>query len=83
MRRVDDILSSDYGGKSKGLSTVNLLTNQYVGNFYQIFNKKLLKIPTINAEMIFPVTYLETFSDSLCFDYESKCIAIYNKNKKY
>jgi hypothetical protein len=82
MRRVDDILSYDFGEKSKGLSTVNLITNKYVGNFYQLYHKKLLKMPTINAEMIFPKTYLETFSDILCFDYESKCLVLYEKNKK-
>lgn len=82
MRRVDDILSSDYGTKFKGLSTVNLITNKYVGNFYQVYNKKILKMPTINSKMVLPETYLETFSDILCFDYESKCLALYNKNKK-
>jgi hypothetical protein len=82
MRRVDDILSYDFGQKSKGLSTVNLITNRYVGNFYQVYQKKLIKMPIINVEMIFPKTYLETFSDTLCFDYEAKCIVLYDKNKK-
>ena len=32
--------------------------------------------------MVLPETYLETFSDILCFDYESKCLALYNKKEK-
>lgn len=81
MRRVDDILSIHYGAKYKGLSAVNLITNKYVGDFYQVCNKKAVKIPTINAEMIFPKTYLETFNDILCFDFEAKCLLLYDKNK--
>ena len=79
MRRIDDILSYDYGEKAKGKSSVNLLTNQYTGDFYKVTQGKLQKMPTIKTTMIFPKTYLETFSDSLCFDYESKCLALYNK----
>jgi len=81
MRRVDDILSIRYGHKFKGFSEVNLTTNKYVGNFYQVCNKKVVKIPTINSEMIFTKTYLETFNDVVCFDYETKCVMLYNKNK--
>ena len=81
MRRVDDILSFDYGDKAKGLSTLNLVTNKYVGNFYQVFKKKLIKMPIIYAEMIFPQTYLETFSDTICFTYEARCIALYEREK--
>lgn len=81
MRRVDDILSFDYGDGAKGKSTVNLLTNEYVGNFYQIYKGKLRKMPTIIAKMEFPKTYLETFSDIICFDYEKKCLVLY-KNKQ-
>lgn len=80
MRRVDDILKYDYGEKATGKSSVNLLTNEYVGDFYKVVNGKLQKIPTIKIKMVFPKTYLDTFSDSLCFDYEAKCLALYKKN---
>lgn len=80
MRRVDDILRYDYGEKAKGKSSVNLLTNDYIGDFYKVANGKLQKIPTIKTKMAFPTTYLETFNDSLCFDYEAKCLALYKKN---
>ncbi|WP_347218735.1 hypothetical protein [Chryseobacterium sp.] len=84
MRRIDDILSFDYGNQAKGQSSVNLLTNEYVGNFYTVTHKKLQKMPTIKAKMTFPVTYLETFSDTLCFEYERQCLALYKaQEKKY
>lgn len=79
IRRIDDILSYDYGEKAKGKSSVNLLTNQYKGNFFRAVNGKLQKIPTITAKMTFPETYLETFSDEICFDYQERCLALYKK----
>lgn len=81
MRRVDDVLVYNYGEKYKGSSSVNLITNKYVGNFYEVQNNKVVKIPTIFTDMIFAKTYLETFSDRLCFEYEAKCLALYNKKR--
>lgn len=80
MRRVDDILRLDFGEKAKGKSSVNLLTGDYVGDFFKDAHGKLQKIPTIKAKMAFPTTYLETFSDVLCFEYEAQCLALYKKN---
>lgn len=79
MRRVDDILRYDYGEKAKGYSSVNLLTNEYVGDFYKVSQGKLQKIPTIRTKMTFPATYLETFDDGICFDYEKQCLALYKQ----
>lgn len=79
MRRIDDILSYDYGQKAKGKSNVNLLTSEYTGDFYKVTQGKLQKMRTIKTTMILPKTYLETFSDSLCFDYEEKCLVLYEK----
>ncbi|HEX7756811.1 MAG TPA: hypothetical protein VF421_15770 [Niabella sp.] len=79
MRRIDDILSFDYGGKAKGKSSINLLTNEYVGNSYTVVQGKLKKLPTIKTKMVFPITYLETFDDTLCFEYEAKCLSLYQK----
>ena len=79
MRRIDDILSYDYGEEAKGKSSVNLLTNEYIGDFYKVSQGKLRKMPTIKTTMIIPKTYLEKFSDSLCFAYEAKCLALYKK----
>lgn len=80
MRRVDDILRLDFGEKAKGKSSINLLTNEYLGDFYKASGGKLQKIPTIKSKMVFPKTYLENFSDALCFDYEAQCLALYKKN---
>ena len=81
MRRVDDILSFDYGDSFKGLSTINLITGKYVGNFYEVIKGKVVKMKTINSKIVYPPTYLETFDDDLCFDYEKKCLLLYEKNK--
>jgi len=82
MRRIDDVLSYEYGDKAKGKSTVNLITHQYTGDFFKAVHGKLQKIPTIKTKMIFPKTYLENFSDAICFDYESKCLALYKSHEK-
>lgn len=82
MRRIDDVLSYEYGDKAKGKSTVNLITHQYTGDFFKVVNGKLQKIPTIKTKMIFPKTYLENFSDTICFDYEAKCLALYESHEK-
>ncbi len=82
MRRIDDVLSYEYGDKAKGKSTVNLITHQYTGDFFKAVNRKLQKIPTIKTKMIFPKTYLETFSDAICFEYEEKCLALYKNHEK-
>lgn len=81
MRRIDDVLSYEYGDKAKGKSTVNLITHEYTGNFFKAVNGKLQKIPTIKTKMIFPKTYLETFSDAICFEYEAKCLALYKSHE--
>lgn len=80
MRRSDDILGRDNPQQNLYESTVNLLTNKYVGIVETEVKGKVFK-KYINAEMVFPKTYLETFSDAINFDYQEKCIALYNKNK--
>lgn len=77
MRRIDDILSFDYGDEAKGKSSINLVTNEYIGDFYQLYQGKLKKMPTIRAKMVFPATYLQTFNDIICFEYEKKCLTLY------
>ncbi|MET6996722.1 hypothetical protein [Chitinophaga defluvii] len=80
-----DISYTDFGEKVRngsGKSSINLLTNKYVGNFYDVHNGKLRKLPTIYAEMIIPETNIEDFNDGLYFDYEKRCVALYEKRKK-
>ncbi len=66
-----------------GESSVNLLTNNYIGNwnYFDEQHEKLISIPTIKTKMMIPKTYLETFSDQTYFDYAEKCSALYNKQK--
>ncbi|MFC3561405.1 hypothetical protein [Pedobacter jamesrossensis] len=82
MRRTDDILRGDFPGEKTGTSTLNLLTHKYVGVFKKGVKGKVVKMPVINAEIVYPKTYLETYSDAINFDYQTKCIALYEKNKK-
>ncbi|MFD2287080.1 hypothetical protein GJU39_10555 [Pedobacter petrophilus] len=80
MRRSDDILGRDDPNQRLYESSVNLLTNKYVGVIETEVKGKVVK-KFINAEMVFPKTYLDTFSDLINFDYQDKCIALYNKNR--
>ena len=68
--------------KGSGKSSINLLTNKYVGNFYDELEGKLRKLPTITATMVFTETYLYCFSDAINFEFEKKCVALYEKAKK-
>ena len=80
MRRSDDKLGRDNSNEGLYESSVNLITNKYVGIIRTKIKGKVIKT-IINAELVFPKTYLETFSDLINFDYQAKCIALYNKNK--
>lgn len=80
MRRSDDKLGRDHPNEGLYESSVNLMTNKYVGIIRTRIKGKVMKT-IINAELVFPKTYLETFSDLINFDYQAKCIALYNKNR--
>ncbi|WP_026976835.1 hypothetical protein [Flavobacterium tegetincola] len=80
MRRSDDVLGRDNPNQRLYKSSVDLLTNKYAGIIETEVKGKVVK-EIINVEMVFPKTYLETFTDAINFDYQEKCIAIYNKNK--
>jgi len=70
--------------EGSGESSVNLLTNQYIGkwSYYDVNKDKLVKMPTIRTKMIFPKIYLEDFSDDIDFDYSEKCSELYIKKKQ-
>jgi len=80
MRRSDDLLGRDHPNEGLYESSVNLLTNKYVGVIRNKVKGKVVKT-NITAELVFPKTYLETFSDLINFDYQAKCIALYNKSR--
>lgn len=86
IRRTDyDIDRVKYGEKVRygsGTSRVDLLTNTYVGNFYDVFEGKLRKLPKIKAFMLFTETYLYCFSDAINFEFEQRCLELYEKAKQ-
>lgn len=67
-----------------GESSVNLLTGDYIGNwnYYDLEKDKLIKIPSIKTKMNFKVVNLEDFSEETYFDYDKKCVELYQKHKE-
>ena len=66
-----------------GESSLDLLTNQYEGNwsYYDEERSELIKIPLIKRKMVFLVTYLDSFNDEIAYRYMEKCGAIYEEEK--
>lgn len=66
-----------------GESSVNLLTDDYIGNwnyFDHLANNEhgeLIKIPTIKTKMSFRKIYLQDFNDEIPYDFSSKCAELY------
>ncbi|MDE5421447.1 hypothetical protein L3073_04430 [Ancylomarina sp. DW003] len=60
-----------------GESSVNLLTDDYIGNwsYYDNIKDTLIKIPTIRTKMHFDKIYLENFDDEIYFSFGTKCSA--------
>lgn len=67
-----------------GESSINLLTDDYIGNwnYYDERKEKLIKIPTIKTKMKIKGTSLEDFSEETYFGYNEKCTELYYKHKK-
>ncbi len=66
-----------------GESSVNLLTNNYIGkwNYYDEVKNTLVEIPAIKTKMPIKTTYLSDFSENTYFDYAEKCAALFEKRK--
>ena len=66
-----------------GESSVNLLTNEYVGewNYYDLNKNELIRIPTIKKKMVFPKTYFDNL-DGIFSKYSNLCSNYYEKSKK-
>lgn len=66
-----------------GESSVNLLTNDYIGNwnYWDDDKKKLVAIPSIKRKMILPKVYFADFSDDIISDYTERCASIFEKEK--
>ena len=67
-----------------GESSVNLLTNDYVGkwNYYDERKEELVSIPAIKTKMILKKTWLDSFNENTYFDYADKCADLYDKQKQ-
>lgn len=67
--------TGDADGDRKGKSSVNLLTNEHIGDWcvYDYNLDKLFKVPTIKTKMFFGTIYLEEFSDETLLDYSRRC----------
>ena len=78
MRRTDDKLGRDNPNEGIYESSINLLTNKYLGVIKRKVKGKTIKT-LVTAELIYPKIYLETFGDAINFDYQNKCIAFYEK----
>ncbi|KAF2509108.1 hypothetical protein [Flavobacterium foetidum] len=67
-----------------GESSVNLLTDDYIGNwnYFDMEKDRLIKIPTIKTKMKFGNINLENFSEETYFNYAEKCAELFNKYKK-
>jgi hypothetical protein len=66
-----------------GESSINLLTNSYIGN-WNYFNpkkEKLFKIPTIKVKMVLPKTSLDNFDENTYFKYAEKCSELFEIQK--
>ena len=66
-----------------GESSVNLLTNSYIGNWNYRDEEAnvLVKIPTIKVPMKFETVLLEQFGEETYFKYAEKCADLYAKHK--
>ncbi len=66
-----------------GKSSVNLLTNNYIGewNYYDENKMKLITMAPIKKKMHFGKIYLETFSDQVMADYINQCVTLYGNHK--
>ena len=73
----------DSDGDNKGKSSVNLLTDEHIGDWqmYDYNLDKLFKVPTIKTKMDFGTIYLEDFSDETLLDYSQRCQHVTNKRK--
>ncbi len=67
-----------------GKSSVNLLTNDYMGewNYYNLDRQKLIKMGTIRTKMYFPKETLENYDGGIQGDYAEKCSALYENKKQ-
>jgi len=75
-------------GDGEGESSVNLLTNNYIGNwsYYDFLanheNGQIVKIPTIKTKMKFKETNLEDFGEDTYFEFSERCSKLFYQQKE-
>jgi len=75
-------------GNGSGKSSVNLLTNHYIGNwnyFDDLANNEegeLVKMPTIKTKMKFEEINLEDFEENTYFGFSERCSELYYEQKE-
>ena len=74
--------SANHNGSGK--SSVNLLTNDYIGewNHYDEKNEKLIQMPTIKSKMYFAKMFLENYDGNYQVQYTDKCSELYYEQEK-
>ncbi len=74
----------DVVNDGSGASSVNLLTDDYIGNwnYYDDEKDELKKIPSIQTKMYFSKTFLENFNENTYFDFAKKCTELYHRFKE-
>lgn len=67
-----------------GESSVNLLTNQYIGewNYFDEKKLKLIKIPSIKRKMIFKKMLLSNFDEAIVYEFMQKCSDLFSESKE-
>ncbi|WP_428070561.1 hypothetical protein [Chryseobacterium gambrini] len=67
-----------------GESSVNLLTDNYIGewNYYDLDKSRLIKMPTIITKLTFKKTFLIDFDESVLYDFGSRCSELYLAKKE-
>ncbi|GAA4114592.1 hypothetical protein GCM10022393_14160 [Aquimarina addita] len=68
-----------------GESSINLLTNRYIGNwsFYDITKERLIKIPTIDIGMVLPKIKFNEFTDAYIDIFSENCSEQYYRAKAH
>lgn len=66
-----------------GESSINILTNDYIGNwkYYDLDKGSLIDLPTIKTKMVLPKINLEEFNESYLEKYSAECSKLYQKFK--
>jgi hypothetical protein len=66
-----------------GESSVNILTNDYIGNwkYYDVDKETLVALPTIKTKMILPKISLREFNEQYLDTYVMKCSEVYQEYK--